>query len=597
VTFAYDAVGRRTVMVDPSGRTTYTYDAAGRLTVQAAAPGKAITYAYDAVGNRATMVDPDGGTTTYAYDARNGLTSLVNPLQERTTWMYDVVGRIVTLTHANGATAGYSYNAAGWVTSLVNAKSSAVTITSHAYSYDAVGNPIGMTEANGDVLTWTYDALNQLTHEQRSGDNAYDLTYTYDPVGNRLTKLTGGVTTTYTYDAANELTLEDAGGTLTTYSYDENGNTLVWNASGSRTTLTWGYEDEVLTAQPSSGDPVTMTYDADHMRRQRAEGAATARYLWDGAQILMDLDGSDATVARYTQAPFGYGDLLSQRRSNATSFYHFDALGSTRALTESDEDISDTYLYDAWGVLKASTGSTINPYRYVGKLGYLREAALDGYLLRRRYYREGMGRFVSVDPAGMATPAYAYAANKPLLNVGPSGLLSWPPSWWPRSPKDQRRPPGVAIATCDPCAQLAAMVTRLLDICNLLRDLEPIYKGERTGWVRGAGTECCGNKAKFSWGAGANSPSCLQWAALEHERTHARQCFAGGPPVGTFETECPAYREETGTLLMFLEQAKQDCPDKYAEYAKRIDDRAGCVAQFTSKTGCERQTGHWIWTS
>jgi YD repeat-containing protein len=212
--------------------------------------------------------------------------------------VYDVLGRIVTLTHANGATAGYSYNAAGWVTSLVNAKSSATTITSHAYSYDAVGNPVGMTEANGDVLTWTYDALNQLTREQRSGDNAYDLTYTYDPVGNRATKLASGVTTTYTYDAANELTLEDAAGAHTTYTYDENGNTLVWNAAGSRTTLTWGYEDEVLTVQPASGDPVTMTYDGDHMRRQRAEGAATAKYLWDGAQILLDLDGSDAMVAR-----------------------------------------------------------------------------------------------------------------------------------------------------------------------------------------------------------------------------------------------------------------------------------------------------------
>ena len=422
VTFTYDALGRRTAMIDPSGRTTYTYDAAGRLTVQVAPGAKAITYAYDAVGNRATMVDPDGGTTTCAYDARNGLTSLVNPLQERTTWQYDAVGRMVTLTHANGATAGYSYNAAGWVTSLVNAKSSAVTITSHAYSYDAVGNPVGMTEANADVLTGTYDALSQLTREQRSGDNAYDLTYAYDAVGNRLTKLTGGVTTTYTYDAASELTLEDAGGTLTTYSYDENGNTLVWNASGSRTTLTWGYEDEVLTVRPASGDPVTMVYDGDHMRRKREEGAATAKYLWDGAQILMDLDGSDATVARYTLAPFGYGDLLSQRRSNATSFYHFDSLGSTRALTESDEDISDTYVYDAWGVLAASTGSTTNPYRYVGKLGYACEDALLGALLRSRYYQYEVGRFISAAPylPDLEHP-YTYATNRPLDRADPAG--------------------------------------------------------------------------------------------------------------------------------------------------------------------------------
>jgi RHS repeat-associated protein len=140
----------------------------------------------------------------------------------------------------------------------------------------------------------------------------------------------------------------------------------------------------------------------------------------------MDLDGSDATVARYTLAPFGYGDLLSQRRGNATSFYHFDALGSTRALTESDEDISDTYLYDAWGVLKASTGSTTNPYRYVGKLGYLSEAALDGYLLRRRYYRQAGGRFVSVDPLRSRSgasddPAYAYCEGRPAALVDPGG--------------------------------------------------------------------------------------------------------------------------------------------------------------------------------
>jgi RHS repeat-associated protein len=199
----------------------------------------------------------------------------------------------------------------------------------------------------------------------------------------------------------------------------------------------------VLTVKPSSGDPVTMTYDGDHMRRQRAEGAATAKYLWDGAQILMDLDGSDATVARYTLAPFGYGDLLSQRRSNATSFYHFDALGSTRALTESDEDISDTYLYDAWGVLKASTGSTTNPYRYVGKLGYLREAAINGYLLRRRYYREAGGRFLGPDPVyEAAASAYRYVTNRATRDADPSGeqvsfplpgpLDPWVP--WPVTP-------------------------------------------------------------------------------------------------------------------------------------------------------------------
>jgi RHS repeat-associated protein len=424
VTFSYDALGRRTGMTDGYGRSTYTYDAGGRLASAIDPASKRITYTYDGVGRRATMIDPDAGTTTYTYNSASLLSSLVNPLNERTTWQYDPVGRIVTMTHASRSRAVHTYNAAGWVTNLVNAKSSGVTITSHAYSYDAAGNPIGMTEANGDVLTWTHDALNQLSREQRSGDNAYDMTYAYDPVGNRATKVSSGALTTYTYDAGNELTLEDAAGTLTTYSYDENGNTLVWNAAGSRTTLTWSYEDELLTALTPAGARVTMTYDADHMRRKREESADTTPYLWDGAQVLMDLDASNGTVARYTLAPFGYGDLVSQRRSGATREYHFDTIGSTRALTAGDEAVTDGYLYDGWGMQKASTGSTVNLYRYVGKLGYLKEDAIEGQLLRRRYYKERPGRFVSREPLPLrGYSEYGYVQNRPTTFADPSGSV------------------------------------------------------------------------------------------------------------------------------------------------------------------------------
>jgi RHS repeat-associated protein len=112
----------------------------------------------------------------------------------------------------------------------------------------------------------------------------------------------------------------------------------------------------------------------------------------------METDAADATQARYTLAPFGYGDLVSQRRSNATSFYHSDMLGTTRALTAADQSLTDTYAYTAFGSRVASSESTANPYRYVGKLGYYQEAALDGCYLRRRYYTPGTGRFVSRDP-------------------------------------------------------------------------------------------------------------------------------------------------------------------------------------------------------
>jgi YD repeat-containing protein len=217
------------------------------------------------------------------------------------------------VTYGNGTRAAHGYNAAGWVTGLVNATTGGTTLTSHDYVYDNVGNPTSLVDAGGDRTTWTYNAVNALRRERRNGTNAYDITYTYDAAGNRLTQLTGGVLATYAYDGSGQLTGINAGGTLTTFTYDADGNTLTQNAAGTRLTMTYGYENEMKTIQTAAGT-VTVTYDGDLMRGKRQEGAATANYLWDGAQVLLETDSGGTTTARYTLAPFGYGDLISQWR-------------------------------------------------------------------------------------------------------------------------------------------------------------------------------------------------------------------------------------------------------------------------------------------
>jgi len=219
--------------------------------------------------------------------------------------------------------------------------------------------------------------------------------------------------------------VEDAGGTLTTYTYDENGNAVAVNAAGSRTTMTWSFEDEMLVAEPSGGGRVTMVYDGDLMRRKREEGASTAKYLWDGAQVLMETDGSDTTQARYTLAPFGYGDLVSQRRGDDSHFFHFDAIGTTRALTDADQAVTDSYIHRAFGTYVSTTGDTLNYFRYIGKLGYYQDYASPdgGFYVRRRYYAAGLGRFLSCDPVREAgVSAYGYVRNRALWSSDPSGL-------------------------------------------------------------------------------------------------------------------------------------------------------------------------------
>jgi len=84
----------------------------------------------------------------------------------------------------------------GRLSQVADLKSDNTTLSSFLYSLDNVGNRTGVQEANGDVVTWSYDNTFRLTREQRSGANAYDITYTYDPVGNRLTQVSSGAATT-----------------------------------------------------------------------------------------------------------------------------------------------------------------------------------------------------------------------------------------------------------------------------------------------------------------------------------------------------------------------------------------------------------------
>jgi len=421
VTFAYDAAGNRTSLQDSGGRTTFSYDQTNALAAVVYPPSKALTYSYDEVGARSVLVDADGGRTTYSYDAANRLTSLLNSFAERTTFVYDGAGRPITQRNANGTWVSYSYDDAGRQTRVVNLKSDNSTLSTFLYTLDNAGNRTAALEASGDRVTYSYDSAYQLTRERRSGANAYDVTYSYDPVGNRLTKLEGGVTTSYSYDEASQLTVEWTPSARTTYTYDANGNTSLINAAGSLTTHTWDLEDRMTKVEVAGGAVNTMSYDGDGKRRRTEDSDGLRNVIWDQENIALETDSGNSTVAQYTLAPQGYGNLISQRRSGATSHYHFDALGSTRVLTNSAQTPTDTADYRAFGQPNASSGSTVNPFRWGGRTGYYRQGDSADYWLRARIYRDLLARFLSTDPLRRANP-YSWPGNSPVMLADPSGL-------------------------------------------------------------------------------------------------------------------------------------------------------------------------------
>src|SRR5207245_980642 len=142
---------------------------------------------------------------TAAYDGAGRGTYLVNPDVQRTSWSYNNVDRVLAQRLANGVRASYTWNDADQLTRLVNITGTGTTISSFLYRVDGVGNRQGVTESDGTRVTWSYDKTYQLTHERRSGANAYNMTYQYDPVGNRSIMFDSGARSTYVFDAANQL--------------------------------------------------------------------------------------------------------------------------------------------------------------------------------------------------------------------------------------------------------------------------------------------------------------------------------------------------------------------------------------------------------
>ena len=168
----------------------------------------------------------------------------------------------------------------------------------------------------------------------------------------------------------------------------------------------------------------TYSYAADGKRRQKVNASGTVNYLWDQENVLAELDQNRVTQAQYTQFPGEWGGLVSQRRSGTSSFYGFDLTGNTRALLSPAAGVTDRYRYKAFGDELPPTGSTTNPNRYCGVLGYQRDSATRLYV-RARHLGVSSGRWMSRDPLGFHggdVNLYRYASNQPFIGGDPSGL-------------------------------------------------------------------------------------------------------------------------------------------------------------------------------
>ena len=183
--------------------------------------------------------------------------------------------------------------------------------------------------------------------------------------------------------------------------------------------------------------PVRYGYNADGQRVATVKGngsgaAESERFLrfGRGRPMLAELSSGKITT-RYIVLP---GGQLLARVGTVDSkpvFYHFDALGSTVALTNLTARIISRLSYDPYGSRSYPVASE-ERFGYVGAESVAQEA--DGLLeMEARSYQPETGRFLETEPARRQPVGesaawfpwpqrYRYAEGNPLRWVDPRGL-------------------------------------------------------------------------------------------------------------------------------------------------------------------------------
>lgn len=147
-------------------------------------------------------------------------------------------------------------------------------------------------------------------------------------------------------------------------------------------------------------------------------------FVWDGNQYLMETNEANTTQAVFTNEPDEHTNLISQRRDGASQYAHFDAVGSTRQLTNASETVTDEWNYDAWGNEVLRSGVTEFPFQFVGMFGYYFDSETNTFYIIRRILEPENGRWLSADPLLFTDGAnmYWYVRNRPTIDVDQSGL-------------------------------------------------------------------------------------------------------------------------------------------------------------------------------
>ncbi|MBK7880259.1 MAG: RHS repeat protein [Saprospiraceae bacterium] len=390
----YDLAGRRTQWIHPdAGTNTYTYDNLGQLMTMVT-PNLAITsdeiiYKSDALGRIKSITYPDYANSTpninnvkyeyypattggvdnnrgrlmlvqdatglrkYEYGSQGEIVkdirTIIAPGQDNKTYVhrfhYDTWNRIDTLIYPNKDTLLYKYDLGG----NLNFMKAGVQVYIDSIGYDEFEQKVYCKYGNSTSQTYSYSTtlrrLSNLVSKDHSGNNMYNLSYTFDKIGNVdsihnsagiINEMGGSYYHKYTYDIFNRLSTAQGSWT------GDTSNTLGNKASNY--TLAMAYENmhRITTKQQ------------DHTRDASNVGENT----YDNLFKYEDVNQPNAVTSIENQTnseveEFNYdnnGNVLFHEFDNGdTKNMLWDEANMLKAIKISNAGSFQHYIYDANG--------------------------------------------------------------------------------------------------------------------------------------------------------------------------------------------------------------------------------------------------------
>ena len=158
----------------------------------------------------------------------------------------------------------------------------------------------------------------------------------------------------------------------------------------------------------------SLSLQARGLRKPRAASMTTfVRAGADPVSPVLSEKVGLSTTAQYLPG-------ISEVRSSASTYYH-SGIKNTFAQTASNESVSASKRYDAFGNELATSGTWNGNYKYGGPFGYQKDSQSGLELLGNRYYDPELGRFLTRDVAKDGRNWYAYTNNQPITCGDPRG--------------------------------------------------------------------------------------------------------------------------------------------------------------------------------